>query len=398
MMGLSKNMIRILVAAVIVAVVLVAGVYVFTGGSSKKINASFRSGVGVYPGTPVKVLGIQIGSVTKVTPQGGSVKVEMSYGSNYKLPANASAFIVANSLVSDRYIQLAPAYVGGPVTPSGASIPIDRTASPAELDDIFNALNQLSITLGPNGANKNGALSTLVNVGAANLNGNGTALEKSIKNLSLAATTLANGSTDLFGTVTNLRNFTDALSQSDSQVRSFNSLLATVANDLSNERADLGAALHNLSIALNSVASFVKANATAAHTDIVGLENITHVLVKDQGALNEALVAGPVALSNLTHAYQEQTGTLGTRSNLAGLTTPAGLAGQICDLFHAVATDALTQGLLQGLLGSLFSGLFTTCAKLTGGSTGATSSASTNNLSGLTNALTGSLPGTGGGG
>ncbi|MDP9091678.1 MAG: MCE family protein [Actinomycetota bacterium] len=392
---MSKSMIRTLVATVIVAVVVVAGVYLLTGGSSKTINASFRSGVGVYPGTPVKVLGIQVGSVTKVTPQGGSVKVEMSYGSSYKVPANASAYIVANSLVSDRYIQLSPAYVGGPVTPSGGTIPLERTASPAELDDIFNALNTLSVTLGPNGANKNGALSTLVNVGAANLNGNGAALASSIKNLSLAATTLANGSTDLFGTVTNLRNFTDALSQSDAQVRSFNSLLATVANDLSNERADLGGALHNLSIALNSVASFVKANAAATHTDIVGLENITGVLVKDQAALNEALVAGPIALSNLTHAYQEQTGTLGTRSNLAGLTTPAGLAGQICDLFHAVAGDALTQGLLQGLLGNLFSGLFTTCAKITGGSTAA---ASTNNLSGLTNGLTGSLPGTGGGG
>ena len=174
----------------VLAVVAVVSVYVFTGSSNKKVSANFASGVGVYPGTPVKVLGIQVGSVTKVTPVGGSVLVEISYGSKYKLPQNAGAYLVANSLVADRYVQLAPVYSGGPMLASGSNIPLQRTASPAELDDIFNALNQLSTSLGPNGANKNGALSDLINVGAKNLAGNGAAFSASIKNLSAAVTTL----------------------------------------------------------------------------------------------------------------------------------------------------------------------------------------------------------------
>ena len=229
MMGLSKNMIRILIAVVVVAVVAVVSVYVFTGSSNKKVSANFASGVGVYPGTPVKVLGIQVGSVTKVTPVGGSVLVEMSYGSKYNLPSNVGAYLVANSLVSDRYVQLAPVYSNGPMLASGANIPLQRTASPAELDDIYSALNQLSTSLGPNGANAKGALSDLINVGAANLRGNGAAFGASIKNLSAAITTLSKAAaSDLFGTITNLRKFADALNRATRRCAS-STLLAQVA-------------------------------------------------------------------------------------------------------------------------------------------------------------------------
>ena len=394
MMGLSKNMTRILIAVVVLAVVAVVSVYAFTGSSSKKLSVNLSSGVGVYPGTPVKVLGIQIGSVTKVTPVGGSVLVQLSYGSKYNLPQDVGAYLVANSLVSDRYIQLAPVYTSGTPLPSGANIPVQRTASPAELDEIFDALNKLSTSLGPNGANAKGALSDLINVGAANLSGNGAALSSSIKNLSEAITTLSNGRGDLFGTITNLRKFSDALNSSDSQVRQFNSLLATVSGQLASERADLGAALHNLAVALDQVANFVNQNAAKTHSDILGLEKLTGVLVKDKAALNEALVAGPVALANLTHGYQEPTGTLGTRSNLAGLTDPNLFPGQLCDLFYAINGSALEHNLLGNLLGNSLDTLFNVCDKTIGAGKGASS---TNNLSGLTANLP-ALPATSGAG
>ena len=379
-MNLTKNMVRIVIGVVVLAVVAVAAVYVFAGSNQKKLTAYFASGVGVYPGTPVKILGIQVGSVTKVTPSGGSVRIEMKYDDKYRLPRDASAYLVANSLVSDRYVQLAPAYTEGPVLPSKASIPLERTASPAELDDIYSALNQLSVALGPNGANKKGALSTLINVAAANLQGNGKLLSSSVKNLSQAVQTLSNGREDLFGTVTNLRKFTDALNQSDGAVRHFQQQLAQVAGDLADERSDLAAALHNLTIALHDVANFVKANASKVHTDVVGLEDITNILVKEKAAINEALVAGPIALANLTHGYQENTGTLGTRSNLANFSDPKLFAGQICDLLDVTASSGLGKLLLGGLLGTQLTSACETITK-----TGTAS----NGLTALTNGLTG---------
>jgi phospholipid/cholesterol/gamma-HCH transport system substrate-binding protein len=317
-----------IVIGVVLALIVAGGAYfVFAGGASDKtVTARFASAVGVYPGTPVKILGVNVGEVTKVT-------VKMSYDSKYKLSADAGALEVANSLVSDRFIQLTPLYnphdAKDKVLASGATIDLDHSQSPAELDDIYRELDKLSVALGPNGANKGGktkgALSALVNVSAANLKGNGAALGNSITKLSQAARTLANGRENLFGTVRNLQMFTATLKASDKQVHLFNQQLAQVAGDLASERADLGAALHDLGLALDDVSSFVKKNANKFHVDIQGLEKITGILVKEKSSLNETLAIAPVALANIVHAYDPDVGVIATRSNLFSLSSTSSL-------------------------------------------------------------------------
>ena len=91
----------------------------------------------------------------------------------HKVPANAKAVIASPSIVADRYIQLTPAYSKGDVMADGAEIPLDRTAVPLELDQIYQSLNDLAVALGPKGANDQGALSRLLDVCAENLNGQG---------------------------------------------------------------------------------------------------------------------------------------------------------------------------------------------------------------------------------
>lgn len=353
MAKLPANMTRLVIGVVVAAIVVVGGYFAFFNSSSdKKVTARFLSAIGIYPGTPVRILGVNVGTVDSVSPKGDYVSVAMSYDSKYKLGPNAGAVEVANSLVSDRYIQLTPIYKAsrdhGRWLKSGATIDVDHTGGPAELDDIYAALNKLSVALGPKGANKGGknggALSTLLQVSAANLKGNGTALGTSITKLSEAAQTLANQRGDLFGTVRNLQKFTTTLKASDGQIRLFNAQLAQVASDLASERGDLGAALHDLGLALDDVNSFVKDNATKFHIDVKGLVDITNVLVKEKSSLNETLAIAPVALANLIHTYQPDIGALATRSNLASLSS----------LSASTPTDILCS-LLQktGVLGTL---------------------------------------------
>jgi len=110
----------------------------------------------------VKILGIEVGSVTKVSPRGDSVKIEMKYDHKYKLPADAISVVVANSLVSDRYIQLAPAYPGsGPTLKNGANIPFEEMVKLDYLyvtnwslwEDVRLLLRTLPVVLARRGAN-----------------------------------------------------------------------------------------------------------------------------------------------------------------------------------------------------------------------------------------------------
>lgn len=314
---------NVVAGAVVLALLVGLVLYVLPGGESKHARAEFVRAVGLYEGSDVRILGVKVGEVTGVTPQGDRVVVDFVYDDEYKVPADAKAVVVAPSVVSDRYVQLTPVYQGGATLADDARIALEQTAVPVELDRIFSSLNDLNVALGPEGANSDGALSRLLAVGADNLDGQGTNINQTVRDFSQAISTLSDGREDLFSTIQNLQVFTTALARSDDQVRAFNTDLASVADQLSAERDELALALRNLAVALGEVASFVRSNRAQLTTDIKGLADITGVLAKQKDAMAEVLEAGPVALSNLQNAYNPSSGTLDTRNNESQQENPA---------------------------------------------------------------------------
>jgi phospholipid/cholesterol/gamma-HCH transport system substrate-binding protein len=314
--GESTTAVRAVAAAVVV--LLLAGFAALArpaAADTVTVTAHFPRAVGLYEGSDVRILGVKVGRVLEVEPEGTSVRVRFAYAAKHKVPADAKAAVVAPSVVSDRYVQLLPVYRGGPVLADGADIPLDQTATPVELDRIFSSLNDLNVALGPQGANKEGALTRLLKVGADNLDGQGAKIHDTLHDFSTALTTLAEGKDDLFGTLQSLQIFTTALAKSDAQVRAFNQDLAQVADQLAAERDELSATLKNLAVALSEVSTFVRDNRADLTASVQDLAEVTSVLRKQKAALAEALESGPLALSNLNLAYNPKSGTLDTRNN-----------------------------------------------------------------------------------
>jgi virulence factor Mce-like protein len=285
------------------------------GGDVKTGSARFDRTIGLYEQSDVRILGVRVGQVTEIEPDGDGVRVAFEYDAKYDIPAEAKAVVIAPSIVSDRYVQLTPAYTGGNVLADGAVIELENTEVPLELDEVYAALDELNLALGPEGANADGALSDLLAVSADNLEGNGALLGSTFEDFSQAVSTLSGSRDDLFGTVTNLQQFTTTIAGSDDVVRAFNRDLAVVADQLAGERADLARSVQQLSIALGDVATFVADNRESFTTNVTGLADATGALVSSQDALEEFLDTAPTALSNLQLAYNPGSGTLDTRDN-----------------------------------------------------------------------------------
>lgn len=336
---MKRTSVRLLAGVAGLAVLGGAAGCSLTGGDTKTLTAHFDRTVGLYKNSDVRILGIRVGQVTSIVPEGKTVKVEMEYDAKYKVPAGAQAVVVAPSVVSDRYVQLTPTYKSGAqVLATNADIPEERTAVPVELDQILGAVNQLNVALGPNGANKNGALSDLLATGAKNLDGNGQLLGTTLTDLSTAVSTLADQRDDLFGTIRNLQDFTTTIKNSDSTVRRFNADLAEVADQLAGERQDLATAIRQLAVALADVSTFVRDNKNVLTADVKGLADVTKVLVTQKKALEEFLDTAPTALSNLQLAYNPASGTLDSRTDQGNGNTTSDL---LCSLVKkAVPTNA----------------------------------------------------------
>lgn len=339
---------RILAIAVVVALAIAGTVAASAAGSggTMHLTARFTRTIGLYQGNDVRVLGVKIGHIDSIKVEGTYVVVKMSYDGKYKLPADVGAVIVPPSVVSDRYVQLTPAYQGGPTLPDHALLDVNRTAVPLEFDEIFKNLDQLNVALGPNGANSTGALSRLIDTSAANLAGNGDALNGALKEFSAAISTLAGSRGNLFDTVRQLQQFTTMLAQNDGGIRALNTNLAKVGGQLAGERKDLGAALANLSTALQLISSFVGDNRTRLTSDISKLTSVTNILTKEKKAVAEIVDMAPFALTNLSLAYDPKAHTLDTLDAAsAAFANPTGPNGFLCQL----STNSPIPGLHQTL-------------------------------------------------
>ncbi|KAA0020208.1 MCE family protein [Antrihabitans cavernicola] len=336
-----------LIAAGLVGVLVLAGVlwWVFTRAGTTDISANFDRSVGIYKGTDVRVLGVKVGTVTSVEPQGDTVKVGMRVKSGVDIPADAKAVQVTPSLVSDRYVQLAPAYTKGPKMESGTLIPRDRTATPVEVDQLYASIDSLSAALGPNGANKDGALDDLVGTLGKNLDGNGAALGNTITELTGAARTLTSYRGDLFDTIKNLQVFVSALAKNDQQVREFNGQLSSLTGFLAGERQNLGDALNQLSYTLGDVAKFVHDNKDLVASNAEGLVQTTQTLANNRQDLADSLTVLPLALSNVVNAYDAESGTLASRIDLPETQDPFGTFCKLLDFSKLVPGDARFEAL-----------------------------------------------------
>lgn len=312
---------KFIVPIIIGALVLGVGVWALVRDTGEKtLVAHFPRTVSVYEGSDLRVLGVSVGEITEVKPNGTDVKVTMVYKDDVDLPADAKAVIISPSIVGDRYVQVTPAYDGGEKLSDGAVLSTARTSVPLELDQIYSSIDDLMVAIGPEGANKNGALTDMLQQTAKNFGGQGEKMNQTISDFGKLTKTLDNRDEQFFNSAEQLEGFIGTLAENDQTVRDFAQALAKVSAMLEGEREELAASMRNLSVALTKVTQFVRDNKAILREDIQGLNRIGKVLVRQRDALDESLRTAPLALNNLGAGYNPEAGTLDVNANLSMVT------------------------------------------------------------------------------
>jgi phospholipid/cholesterol/gamma-HCH transport system substrate-binding protein len=331
-----------LIAAVLV---LVAGAIAAAGTELARpldstYTAQFQRTVGLYRGSMVTVLCVPVGNVVCVAPLWAFVSVRFRVSRKVSIPAAARAVVVAPTLVSDRGLELTPAYTSGPTLRPAAVIPLERTAVPVEIDQVLTSVKELSDSLGPNGANRHGALNQLVRSGANAFRGNGPAFKSAIVSLNQALAAVDGGSDDLATTLKNLAVITAAFARADQPVLRLSSTLAKVTRSLADQRGELVGAVDSLGTAMREIQALVRESGPAFTSNVAGILDSTRTILKQEQALRETLNLAPVALQNFIGTFDPQTSALNARVAINGtLTTDPSLL--ICQLISSNGLGSL---------------------------------------------------------
>lgn len=307
----NRRNLTAIAVVVLVAVVLAAAVTVYRQlNRPTTITADFATTTGIYVGDDVRVAGVEVGTISAIEPRGETVRMTMRVDHGVPIPADARAIIIAQNLVANRFVQLAPAYAtSGPVMADGANIPRARTAVPVEWDEVKEQLTRLARDLGPRSGVETSSVGRFIDATGTALAGNGDTLGDALRELAQVGQTLSENSGNITDTIANLQTFVTAVRDSRTQIVQFENRLATLSGVLDGSKSDLDAALTNLAQAVGDVQRFVVANRDRASEQIRRLAAVTQNLVDHDDDLEQLLHVFPTNMANFYNIYNPDTGT-----------------------------------------------------------------------------------------
>ena len=309
--GVSRASVILLALVLILGIIAaVIGWNLYKKATTNSVTAYFTQTLALYEGDDVQIMGVRVGSIDSIVPDGDKMKVTFHYDDKYKVPADATASILNPSLVASRTIQLAPPYTGGPVLEDGAVLGLDRTQVPVEYDDLRNSINRLLTDLGPTPEQPKGPFGDIIESAADGFAGKGQQLNRTLTNLSEALYTLNEGRGDFFSVIKSLALFVNALYQSDQQFVALNDDLAQITNAFTNTDNEVADALQDLNELLDTTRGFIDENGEVLTTDIQNLADVTTAILQPQAreGLETALHAYPNVAANLMNISSPNAG------------------------------------------------------------------------------------------
>jgi phospholipid/cholesterol/gamma-HCH transport system substrate-binding protein len=300
--GKRRFLIGAAVIGVAVLLLLTVVPSLFAGEGEYTVTAQFKETPGLYAHNAVQILGVPSGHIKSVKAEQGYVDVVILVPNHVKLPADVKAVLIAPNPVSDRTVELTPAYTGGAVLAHGAVLDTKHTAVPLEIDAVFGAVDSLSKSLGPQGANAKGDLSLALHAFAQLANGNGADVHSAIQNLAAALPALTAHPDQLSSLINGLDKLTTTLAGRNSTINALYSDLTRATSSLASERQSLSSAISNIQSGLSEVAAFIKTNQKTLGSTLQHTSTALSAILADQKSLLQTFDTAPLGFQNVNNA------------------------------------------------------------------------------------------------
>lgn len=313
------TVVSVAIAAVVAVAAAGTAAWLLLGARSKSITitAQFDSAAGLYDNNTVAVLGMQVGRVTKITPKSGYVEVEFTVDRDVKVPADAQAVTVSNSILTDRQIELTPPYRDGPTLQDHDTIGLSRTKTPIEFARVLNVLDKVSLSLRGDGRG-NGPLADVINGGAAIADGNGETIKNALGELSTALRLSANGGAQtrdqLTSIVKNLSALFDAAATNDAKLREFAATVHQLSQVVADENFGSGTTGAKLNQVIDQIGGILDANRDNLKAVVTNGNITAKTLIDHTRDLQELLDVTPMMLDNLYNVVDQVNGSARARA------------------------------------------------------------------------------------
>jgi phospholipid/cholesterol/gamma-HCH transport system substrate-binding protein len=277
--------------AVVMAVVTAALFLMFSqyrSGSTNGYSAVFADASGLKEGDSVRVSGIRVGTVSKVTlRRDKSVLVDFDADRAVVLTTGTKAAVRYLNLVDDRYLELLDAPGSTRLLPAGSQIPRERTEPALDLDLLLGGLKPVIRGLNPQDVNT--LTASLIQV----FQGQGGTLDSILSHTSSFSTAIADRQDAVQRLIDNLNAVAATLAKDGDKFSGAIDDLQRLVNGLSEDRDPIGSAIDALDNGTASLSDLLTQARPPLKGTVDQLSRLAPLLDQDKDLLDSALQKAP---------------------------------------------------------------------------------------------------------
>jgi phospholipid/cholesterol/gamma-HCH transport system substrate-binding protein len=292
MMGSARSTFLKFAAFAVVMAVLTAFLFLIFGqyrtGATNGYSAVFADASRIKSGDSVRVAGIRVGTVNRVSLRPDkTVVVTFDTDRSVVLTTGTKAAVRYLNLVGDRYLELLDGPGSTRLLPVGSQIPPDRTEPALDLDLLLGGLKPVIQGLNPQDVNA--LTNSLIQV----FQGQDATLESLLSKTSSFSNTLADNGKVVEQLIDNLNTVMATLSKDGDKFSGAIDGLEKLIAGLSQDRDPIGAAIESLDNGTASIADLL-ANARPPLAGTVDqLNRVAPLLDQDKDRIDLALQKAP---------------------------------------------------------------------------------------------------------
>ncbi|WP_020657829.1 MCE family protein [Amycolatopsis benzoatilytica] len=272
-------------AVTLVLLVLVTATTYFSDsipmfGNGTTYSAAFAESAGLAPDNEVQVAGVKVGQVTSVELGHKQVLVKFRV-KGVRVGDASTASIEIKTLLGEKYLALDTK--GGGTQSPDATIPVQRTRTPFQLQDAFN---QLSTTVGDIDTKQLAQSFTTL---SDSLKDSPQYLKDTLSGLSALSKTVSSRDADLHALLANTSKISKTLSDRNAQVQQVIGDGNLLLSELQQRRDQISALLKGTQQISQQLSGLVADNRTQIGPTLAALGKVTDVLQRNQGNLDRSL-------------------------------------------------------------------------------------------------------------
>lgn len=275
-------------AMVLVLMCLFAIFAQYRTGSAAAYSAEFTDVSRLEAGDSVRVAGIRVGTVEKVTLRSdGKVVVTFNVDRSVALTEGSRAAVRYFNLVGDRYLELADGAGSTRTLAAGSQIPLERTAPALDIDLLLRGLKPVVAGLNPQDVNALSA--SMLEI----LQGQGGSLQSLLSKTSSFSASLADNRQAVEQVINNLNTVLKTLGDKGDRFSAAIDRLQRVVNGFAADRDPIGRAIDSLDSGAASLADLLASSRQPLAGTIGQLNRLAPVLVAGKDGLDAALGRAP---------------------------------------------------------------------------------------------------------